>query len=145
MIGYLRPVKPEDMDLLYEWVNEEETRKNAFHSEPIPYENHVKWFHNILQSDQVLQYLYIYNEEPIGQVRLNLNENSALIDYSISKPHRGQGHGKHILRLAEDTVKMNYPVIKRLVAQVKTENIASQKVIEDLNYRKSFIEFTKEL
>lgn len=143
--GHLRAVEPEDIDLLYEWANDKETRKNAFSSEYISFETHKLWFANILKSDKVFQFIYYYNNKSVGQIRLDIENDNAYIDYSINHAHRGQGHGKSMLLLTEELVRNQYPNIKNMIAQVKEENKASQKVIESLNYKKVFIEYSKEI
>ena len=57
MCLYLKKVEPTDVDLLYQWANDSEVRKNAFHTEPILYENHVKWFANVLADASMYQYI----------------------------------------------------------------------------------------
>ena len=44
----LREVTGKDMDLLFRWANDPVTRKNAFHTEQIPYETHRAWFVKML-------------------------------------------------------------------------------------------------
>ena len=53
----LREVTAKDMDLLYEWANDPTVRQNAFHTEPIPYENHKMWFAKNLADREVLMYI----------------------------------------------------------------------------------------
>jgi RimJ/RimL family protein N-acetyltransferase len=143
--GYLRAANNKDVDLLFKWVNDEDVRKSAFSTEFITYENHKKWFDNILNSDSVFQFIYCYDNESVGQIRLNTDTNKAYIDYSVDRAYRGQGHGKRMLLLTEDLVRSQFPNIKRLIAQVKDENTASQKAIESLDYRKIYIEYLKEI
>ena len=40
---YLRTADENDMDLLFQWANDPDVRKNSFHSEPISYETHKKY------------------------------------------------------------------------------------------------------
>ena len=47
---WLRPVQISDMDLIYQWANESECRKNSFHMGKISYEEHRKWFRSKLVS-----------------------------------------------------------------------------------------------
>lgn len=140
---FLRPVSSEDMDLLFRWANNKRVRMNSFSSEMIHYETHKKWFHNVVNSNNVLQYIYCNDHEPIGQVRLDIVGDNAFIDYSISESYRGQGHGENMLKLVESLVIEKHPYIKFLTAQVKDENIASKTIIEKLDYKKKMIEYSK--
>ena len=134
MNSYLRKVTREDCDLLFVWANDSETRKNAFSTEKICKEEHEKWFARLLQDKHRAQYIYIYNEEPIGQVRIDICSDSAEIDYSICSAKRGMGHGKNLLKLLYNQVICDFPEVKKLIGKVKTENIASQRVFCDVGY-----------
>lgn len=142
---YLRSAQLSDMDLLYDWANDEETRKNSFSPNYISYDEHKKWFINKLNSKYTYQYIYYLNDVPIGQIRLDIEADSAIIDYSICKDSRGQGHGKNMLLLVEDIVKRNFLFIKRLTARVKEDNIPSKRAIESLKYEKQFTEYFKDI
>jgi RimJ/RimL family protein N-acetyltransferase len=145
---YLRTATKEDVDILYNWANDKAVRQNSFNTAPIPYENHVKWFNNILSDDTVLQYIMCDEADtPLGQIRLNLLRDKALISYSISPNHRGKGLGYKLLLLIIDKAKNACPDIKTLVGQVKYENISSIKVFEKCGFERvdepEYIEYSK--
>ena len=48
---YLRNVTENDIDLLYEWANDSEVRRNAFHTEQIPYSTRKAWFAKVLEDN----------------------------------------------------------------------------------------------
>ncbi len=60
----LRKVNPADVDLLYKWANDATVRQNAFHTEAIPYENHVKWFAKTLADKSVYHYILYAGASP---------------------------------------------------------------------------------
>jgi RimJ/RimL family protein N-acetyltransferase len=133
----LRKATIDDMDMLYKWANDAEVRKNAFNSEHIPYEDHIKWFNNIMKDDTVLQLILSDKTAPIGQLRLNIEDDKAYIDYSISPDKRGFGIGKAMISLLikklsdSDNICNN---VKTLVGQVKYENPASARVFEKCGF-----------
>ena len=137
MCLYLKKVKPTDVDLLYQWANDSEVRRNVFHTEPILYENHVKWFANMIADDSVYQYILYQGESPIGQIRLNVEGDEALIDYSISAEHRGKGLGSKLLQLVkEQIVADKISSVIKMIGQVKYENHASARVFEKCGFSK---------
>lgn len=142
---YLKSVQLEDKKLLYKWANDEETRLNSFSTDFIPYETHEKWFNNVIRSEDILQFIYYMDNIPIGQVRLSINNNIAYVNYSISKDHRGKGHGKNILLLVEKKLRDEYPYITQINAQVKVDNVPSRKIFEGLNYNQMYIEYSKKI
>ena len=138
----------EDIDLLFEWSNESECRKNSFSSEQIEYSEHKKWFLNKMNDENCKIYLYALNNDKIGQVRLELQGSTGLIGYSIKREYRGKGHGCKILSLLESKLEnTDGTKIKYLIGKVKIENQASQKVFEKLNYtsdiKDGYILYTK--
>lgn len=41
-MGYLRDAVERDVDLLFQWANDESVRKNSFSTQDISYNDHVK-------------------------------------------------------------------------------------------------------
>ena len=86
----LREVNAKDIDLLYQWANDKTVRQNAFHTEQIPYADHRMWFTRNLADRDVLMYILCQvsemgQEEPLGQIRLSIEGNQALISYTIEE------------------------------------------------------------
>lgn len=145
MSRYLRKVTKEDCDLLFEWANDSETRKNSFATEKIRKEEHIKWFERLLEDTHRAQYIYMDDEEPIGQVRIDIYDSVAEISYSICSAKRGIGHGKNLLKLLYNQVFCDFPEVKKLIGKVKSENIASQKVFLDVGYAETYKAFEMEI
>lgn len=124
---YLRRANRSDMDLLFEWVNDEEVRWNAFNSHIITYEEHTTWFNRIMNDPNQAQYILMLSEKPVGQIRLTIEDSAAEIDYSISNVARGCGFGGAIIGLVKEQVKKDYPLIRKLTGVVKTSNAASYR------------------
>lgn len=134
-----------DCDLLFNWTNDEDVRKNSFSSYKILYENHIKWFNNKINSDKCIIFILEIKDTPVGQIRIDIECETAVISYSIDKNYRGKGLSVVMLSLLEDKIKnIN---INKLIGFVKLENIASQKVFENLKYNKiihsEFLEYEK--
>ncbi len=137
-MGYLRNADMQDLDLLFGWVNERSVRQNAFSSQSIVYEEHKKWFKNLLMSHNARQYIYVSDDKPIGQVRVSVEGEDAEIDYSICLQERDKGHGKEMISLLRKQVRQDFPDVKKLIARVKPGNTASQKVFEDTGYAEKY-------
>ena len=134
---YLRPVELSDARLLFRWRNEKETRANSLHSEELVYENHVRWLESVLGTTKT-QYFFILMADlvPVGQIRLAVENEMALISYSIDVAHRGRGYGRTILQMAEENLR-DQRVYLTLVGYVKEENVVSQRAFTSLQYRES--------
>ncbi len=127
----LRKADHADMDLLFEWANEASVRANAFHTEKIPYEDHVRWFESMMADVETYQYILCDSEKPVGQIRLNVEGCEAKIDYSVAACERGKGYGSQMLWMIQGQLAADQILyIKRLVGQVKYQNHASARVFE---------------
>lgn len=135
---YLRDVTEDDKDLLFKWANDEEVRKQSFSSGRITYEEHSAWFDKIMHNEQILQWILLADEQPVGQIRLTLTGGNAEVGYSICAEKRGKGFGKIILSLAAQRVKDEFPDIKRITARVKPDNEASLKAFEKNGYKSRY-------
>ena len=124
----------DDVDLLFSWVNDTKVRKNSFSSDDISYEEHIQWFTSVLSSEDTEIFIYILNEEPIGQVRLKYEGQTATISYSIAAKFRGQGLGKRMIHDIAEHILQLHPEVSILIAKVKGDNIASQKIFESEGY-----------
>ena len=129
-----RLAKPTDCRMYFDWANDPLTRQQSYNSEPIIYENHERWFKERLQDDHSILYVIEFNRQPIGQVRFQLNQNEAVISYSLDNHYRGKGLGLWILKNGISAFRKNYSDYK-IIGFVKFENIASAKVFRNLKFR----------
>ena len=132
-----RPVEKSDLELLFNWANDETTRRNSYSKNPIRYEDHVRWFNNRFNSESF--YCYIFSDENgsiIGQVRIEKDESNitATISVSIDKAHRGKGYSTEMLQKASDAFIVNNPGYS-IRAFIFKENDASFKSFMKAGYR----------
>jgi RimJ/RimL family protein N-acetyltransferase len=126
----LRIVNEDDVNLLFNWVNDPEVRKSALNSEVIQWENHREWFNKKLNSpDSKIYIAEGYNCIPLGQVRIEKAHDNWVIDYSVDKYFRGLGIGQKIVA---EMISQNSG--SNFIAEVKSENMPSQKVFEKLGF-----------
>ncbi len=141
---YLREATKNDVDLIFNWANDDDERRFSFNPQKIAYEDHCRWYEKKLNSDDTSIYVLMCDDTPVGQCRLDVEEQDALISYFIDKSYRNRGYGKRLLNLVADKVADDYPMVSCLVAQVKTENIPSQKVFLSLGYTEEIFSEYKE-
>lgn len=143
---HLRRVTNEDLMLIFSWANDSDVRKNSFNQSEISLEEHKSWFRKKLEDENC--YFYILEAEgvPVGQIRLDVENNSGYISYSIAREYRSKGFGRLILKALENEIqKENIPVY-RLIAEVKIDNIASQKKFTEAGYAGvSLIRYNKQI
>lgn len=129
----LRPATTSDCELLLEWKNEPVVRQSAFNTAEVSKENHERWFSSALNNPDIKIYILESEGKPIGQARINREEDVGIIDYSIDVLCRGKGYGKKIINLLEEEARKTV-FVAALKAEVKKENAASRHVFISLGY-----------
>lgn len=149
MFVKLRQVTKEDCDLLFQWANDETVRENCFNSNTIPYEEHLDWFNNKLNSDKSYIYICLSEEKAIGQVRVDVENQIGTISYCVAREYRGLGYGTLILGEIIKKIKCENIFINKLIGKVKDSNIPSCKAFEKAGYfcnnKNDYIEYYKKL
>lgn len=131
----VREAQKEDALLYFQWANDPVVRQMAFHTEPISWESHIKWFETKIESSKSHLLLCYYKRQPVGQIRFDILENKAAeIDISIDKEYRGRGLGKLMLSAALDYEQLMMGV-KTFVSEVKQENVSSNKMFMACKFR----------
>jgi RimJ/RimL family protein N-acetyltransferase len=115
----------------FEWVNDIQVRKSAFNSDNVLWKDHMDWFSTKLNSDNYNLFILKFKHNLIGQVRLEKQDNTWLIDFSIDPNYRGLNMAYRMFIL----LLLKFPN-RKLIAQVKSSNIASIRVFEKLNFTK---------
>ena len=119
-------------------MNDKEARQNAFASHIITYEEHTIWFDRIMNNLEQAQYILMLGDQPIGQIRLSIEDKEAEIDYSISNSMRGYGYGRKIISLVKEKVKEDYPFIRKLIGKVKSSNIVSYRCFMENDFEENY-------
>lgn len=135
----LRMATKEDLKLYFEWANDESVRKNSFRQEKISLEDHTVWFEKRLHDPATILLVFEVNTTPVGQTRLSLDGEKAVISYSIDAKYRGQGYGTAMLQAVEEYVKKQRSDIRVLEAEVKAMNETSAHRFEKLLYTKETV------
>ena len=138
---YLREAVEKDVDILFRWANDEDTRKNSFCTEPIKYEDHVIWFQKMMRNENIDQYILINGDVPVGQIRLECEETVGEISYSIAPDKRGMGYGKAICQLLLRRIRKQRPKIEKILAKVKPSNVASIHCFEKNGFIDSYSQY----
>ena len=131
---HLIHARKEDCELLWQWANDPETRRNSFHTEQITLEEHKAWLSRVLADENTKIYILLEKNVPVGQVRLSFS-NRWQISYSIAPVFRGHGYGKLLLQMAEKELIQNGHVGDLLFAEVKKHNVASRKIFTSLGFK----------
>ena len=115
----LRRATVDDAERLFEWVNDPETRRQSFTSDPVPWDAHVAWLGRVLDDPDRRLFVIVVDGEPVGRVRLDRGDGHELLSISVAPSARGRGLAVEAIRAACDLA--DAPI----VAEVKATNEAS--------------------
>jgi spore coat polysaccharide biosynthesis protein SpsF len=133
--------KGTDLNLIYSLSNDSLVRANSFNQNKIEYEEHCNWFEKTLIDKNTLFFLVFVDEteaEFIGQIRFKReseNSNECVISLSITEQFRGKHIAKEFLELGIIELQKNWKNIYTIIAEVKDENIASNKLFEKEGFK----------
>lgn len=133
----VRPADAEDGDLLLAWANDPLTRAAGFQRRPIEPDEHRAWLAERLGSAATRFFIGLAGEEPIGQVRLELDEDGAAeVSIAVAPEARGRGVGRLLLEAGLDAVRADPSfAVAVFVARVRPENQASLRLFGGAGFR----------
>lgn len=131
-----REANKEDSLDLFNWRNDETTRKMSRNSNPVFWEGHKAWYEKTLQDKKKKILIIEDTDKKIGMVRFDFQEqpNSAEININLNPEFRGQGYGQLVLNQACKYASENLK-LKRIYAEIKTINAPSIKIFERAGFR----------
>ncbi|MGM9956185.1 MAG: UDP-4-amino-4,6-dideoxy-N-acetyl-beta-L-altrosamine N-acetyltransferase [Peribacillus sp.] len=98
-MGYryrLRAFSKEDQKLIFSWRNMQHIRMNMYDDQLIPYEDHSRWFDNVLNEKIQYYRLFLYLDKPFGLISFkNFNQENKSCDWGfyIGESHAPRGTG----------------------------------------------------
>ncbi|WP_067072658.1 UDP-2,4-diacetamido-2,4,6-trideoxy-beta-L-altropyranose hydrolase [Methanoculleus horonobensis] len=131
----VRHARLSDEGLLLAWANDPETRQNSFSSDPIPVEEHRRWYRSRLR-DLDGCHLYIVETKegiPMGQARFEREEQAWVISYSLAPQFRNRGFGRPLLEAALLKMRSEHPGAL-VLGRVKSDNLPSRRIFETLGF-----------
>lgn len=133
----LRRATESDDRKLFEWRNAPETRRYAFDSNPIAWEDHIRWLRASLANTRRHLLIGEIGGEAVGVLRYDLQDDCAEISIYLAPGNSGRGLGTSLLREGNAWVRMNLPQASRIRAKILPENIPSQKAFAKAGYVES--------
>ena len=122
---------------IWEWRNDPVTRSMSRSKDLVSWEDHSSWYQKTLANPKRIMYVGIIEQLPIGFVRfdsINNIEDSFEISININPAERGKGLGLEVLKNSLHKLKQERPLVKRIIAEVKKENPASNRLFVSCNF-----------
>lgn len=131
----LRPVQEQDCEIIWKWANDPEIRSVSFSSEPIFWEEHVRWFKAKLNDPGCIFYVSLNSEnDPIGQVLYDVEGDEAIVSISMDRRYRGKGYGSMVLWLSVQKL-FDVSDVGVIHAYVKEDNESSVRAFVKAGFR----------
>ncbi len=129
----LRPATVDDAQRLFDWRNDEETRRNSITPEPVEWDGHVAWLQRSLDNPARKIYIVEADTLPSGTVRADLIDDGAYeLSWTVAPEARGKGVGKAmVMQFVKDVLSG-----ARIIATVQDGNIGSEKIAQALGLSK---------
>ena len=132
---HFRRAQEKDCLDIFNLSNDKIVRNNSLNTERINWEDHVKWFNEkIIDPNYVFYVLVSEKDEFIGQVRFEIELQDAVISLSIIKKFRFLGAGSWLLKKIIPVFLKEKPLVKKIKAVIKPDNLASIKVFEKVGF-----------
>ena len=133
----IRRAKEDDSKDIFQWRNDELTRQMSHTSEIIDWENHKRWYSTSLDSKtRILLICEDDQNEKIAIVRFDISESNAVISINLNPTKRGKSLAKSCLIRTIEFFSKKHFKIKKLIAEIKEDNIASQKTFLGIGFTK---------
>jgi UDP-2,4-diacetamido-2,4,6-trideoxy-beta-L-altropyranose hydrolase len=134
----LRQALDKDIDLTYNWANDELIRMYSFNTHKITRKEHEQWFSLKIVDPNCLFLIAELNYIAVGLIRFDIKNNDALISYLVDSHQQNKGYGRIILMEGIKTlfhVQKNFDYeIKTLTGFVMKSNLASVRIFMSLGF-----------
>jgi UDP-2,4-diacetamido-2,4,6-trideoxy-beta-L-altropyranose hydrolase len=131
----LRPVTAADTRLIWEWANAPDVRAVSFSAGTIAWEDHVKWFQARLTNPHCRFWLATdARQQPLGQVRFDLQGPRAVISISLAAAARGKNRGSLLIWTACQKLFRELQAVETVLAYIKPDNDASIRAFQKAGF-----------
>ena len=141
----IRNVTPHDSKNIFEWRNHRKIRDVSRNSELITWDEHQKWFDEVLADSNRQLLIGVINENQIGVVRFDIEKDVAEVSIYLVPEKDYFGKGKGLLLASEEWLRINHPEIKSINATVMSGNEVSKRLFLGSGYRISSTSYKKDL
>ena len=125
----LRKATIDDLEILYEWRNDLQTREASRMTDRVSWEKHESWLRASLKDPNRKLYIAEENSVPVGTLRADLSDGIHELSWTVSPKVRGRGIGKRMVFLLAQKIK------GPLKAEIRKGNAASIQIAEKSGMR----------
>lgn len=128
----IRKALKTDVNLIFEWSNDDLVRKQSYNSKKIILEEHINWYNSKYADSNSLFLILEVKKVPFGLIRFDIQKENATIGVLIDKKFRGKGLSIESLKLG--SVEYFKSFKKPINAYIKESNKASIKAFSKAGF-----------
>jgi RimJ/RimL family protein N-acetyltransferase len=128
---------------IWAWRNSLLARKNSFNSRYISWQEHKRWFSSKIKDGRTKIYIAKINKRKIGCIRFEVIRDYVQVSIHLNPIYIGKGFGAVIIKNGTLKFLKETNPTKPIMASIKKDNIASQKVFLKAGYKLKDVAKTK--
>jgi UDP-2,4-diacetamido-2,4,6-trideoxy-beta-L-altropyranose hydrolase len=135
MINARLAIKTDSKDI-FEWRNDEFTRKMSHRTDIVEWSGHCKWFSSYLASQNRLLVLCedVETSSKVAAIHFDIEGDAAIVSINISPKVRGRGLAKICLSESILFFKSKFPFVQLITAEIKFINTVSSRAFESVGF-----------
>lgn len=139
-----KEVTLKDEKLLFDWYSDPEVKKWSFNKKSISISEHKKYLREKISNKNYMMWIFLFNNNPSGIVRLNIKGNKVILSYLISGDYRGKKLSSLMLKLAINKICKKFPKVI-IFAYTKPKNKISIKSLLRVGFVLNGVEENKNI
>lgn len=128
----LRPAAIGDREFTFRLANDPLVRSQSFSTNAISWDRHKAWYADRLNNPACHYFILEAGALPIGQIRFDLGNGTAVLSYALDPVARGRRLGLNLVKQGLGCLR--HIALCDIFAEVKPENRASRAVFESLGF-----------
>ena len=141
----IRAVQTEDSKSIFTWRNHPSIRAVSRNSDPISWEEHQRWFRDVLFDPSRVLLIGEYQGGAIGVVRFDIDNDKAEISIYLVPELRSVVRGSDLLQSAESWLAQARPEVEIIEARVLGSNERSNRLFSSAGYSVESTSYFKRL
>ncbi|MCI7342419.1 MAG: GNAT family N-acetyltransferase [Fusobacterium necrophorum] len=131
----IRKMEERDIPTIYEYIHKKYVKKYYKEEEEKQWQAHQSWYRFVLHSNAYFFYIIEQEEEFVGTVRYELEEEKAIVSIFIREDYRKQGYAKKVL-LSSISLLLSEVTVEGIFAHILKENEYSQRLFLNCGFQK---------
>jgi len=131
----LRRAQADDCLPVFEWRNDERTRRYSLDPAPLAWNSHRAWFDRMLANAAHVLLIGEDDDGPLGVLRYDLAGGDARVSVYLVPGRQGEGRGSSLIAAGSRWLAAHYASVQRVTAEILPENQASVLAFSEAGFK----------